>query len=318
MQVAMPWGLVDARPIVARAGLGDAGAAAIAGQQLGLITSPQLNFVALGASAIHYRHRKGRLHAIHRGVYAVGHDDIGELGRFAAAVLGVGPGAVLSHCPAAAVIGFLPFAGALVNISLVGSGGHRRSRGGIRVHHVASLDHGDLRLSSGIPHTVPARTIIDVAEVERGKLEPALNEARAHRVVTERELREAIRRHPGRVGAKRLHALLESEHDHGFSRSEAERILAGLIRRAVLAAPRRNSVVDGIELDFYWPDQRLNAEVDGFATHGRRRNFERDRDRDAYLATRGILVIRFTWWQLTREAPKVVARLSAALALRRS
>lgn len=316
MNGSMPWGLVDARPIVARAGLGDAGMAAIAGEQLGLVTTSQLRLAGFGSSAVHHRLRKSRLHAIHRGVFAVGHSDIGELGRCAAAVLGVGHGAVLSHRPAAAATGLLPFSAGSIDVSLATSGGHRRCRAGITVHHVASLERRDVRMHSKVPITTSARTILDIAETDRDQLEAALNEARAIRVVTEHELHEAARRHRGRVGAARLAALLAAEAEPGFSRSEAERILAGLIARAALPAPRRNRVVHGIELDFHWPDQRLDVEVDGFATHGRRRNFESDRDRDAYLASRGIQVIRLTWWQLTREAPKVVARLAAALALR--
>src|SRR4051794_34073891 len=43
----------------------------------------------------------GRLHRVHRGVYAVGHSHLTEQGRCLAAVLACGPGAVLSHDSAA-------------------------------------------------------------------------------------------------------------------------------------------------------------------------------------------------------------------------
>lgn len=110
--------------------------------------------------------------------------------------------------------------------------------------------------------------------------------------------------------------LLRLEESPGFSRSRGETILARLIREAGLPPPRRNSVVHRRELDFYWPDARLNAEVDGSTTHTRNRNFESDRERDAELATHGIQVISFTWLQLIQSSSTVVARLAAALAIR--
>ena len=111
-------------------------------------------------------------------------------------------------------------------------------------------------------------------------------------------------------------AYLDAEADPGFSRSRAERILRGLLSRSGLPSPRRNAAVHGVELDFWWPEAKVNVEMDGFGSHRRRRNFESDRDRDTFLASRGIQVLRFTWWKLTREQPVVVARIAAALALR--
>lgn len=316
MDASAPWGLVDVRPIVARGGWGEVAVATIAAEQEGLITIPQLRFVGLNDSAVHHRSRRGRLHRLHRGVYAVGHRNVGELGELAAAFLAVGAGSAISHRPAAVVAGILPRAAGPVDVTLPVAKGRRRSRPGIRVHETGALDRLDLVRRKGISLTALARTLIDIAEVERNALPAALNEARAQRLVTPRELDCAIRRNRGRCGAARLAALLEAEADRGFSRNRAERILGGLLNRAGLPAAMRNQSVHEIELDFYWPEQRVNVELDGFATHGRRRNFESDRDRDTFLASRGIQVLRFTWWQLTREGPKVVARTAAALALR--
>lgn len=204
-----------------------------------------------------------------------------------------------------------------IDITLPIARGHRRSRPGIRVHRADRLDPIDLRFHHRVPITTPARTLIDLAETHPELLEVALNEGRAIRLFSQRELHRAIERNPNRCGARRLRSLLAAESDPGFSRSRAERMLATLLRRAGLPAPLRNREVNGIELDFFWPDRRLNVEFDGFTTHGqRRRNFETDRDRDSLLASHGIQVIRVTWWQLTREAPKVVARIAAALAIR--
>ena len=67
------------------------------------------------------------------------------------------------------------------------------------------------------------------------------------------------------------------------------------------------------EVDLLWPEQRLVVEVDGFAFHGTRAAFERDRRRDAELQALGYRVLRITWRQLTREPEAVIAdALSAA------
>jgi very-short-patch-repair endonuclease len=50
----------------------------------------------------------------------------------------------------------------------------------------------------------------------------------------------------------------------------------------------------------------LVVEVDGRVTHGTRRAFQEDRDRDGRLAIAGYRVLRFTWWDVNRR-PAVVA-----------
>jgi very-short-patch-repair endonuclease len=56
------------------------------------------------------------------------------------------------------------------------------------------------------------------------------------------------------------------------------------------------------------------VEVDGFAFHSSRTQFERDRRRDAELAAAGVRVVRVTWQQLTREPQAVLASVAQALA----
>ena len=93
--------------------------------------------------------------------------------------------------------------------------------------------------------------------------------------------------------------------------------LIGLIRDAGLPEPLRNARVHGFELDFYWPQLRLNVEVDGYRWHSTRSRLNRDRDRDAELAARGIRALRISYDQLRRPR-RVVAHLAAAIALARA
>ena len=70
----------------------------------------------------------------------------------------------------------------------------------------------------------------------------------------------------------------------------------------------------GYEVDAHWPGTRLVVEIDGWATHGHRGAFERDRAKDARLIAAGYTVMRITWRQLTTEPEAIAARLGAALA----
>jgi very-short-patch-repair endonuclease len=83
-------------------------------------------------------------------------------------------------------------------------------------------------------------------------------------------------------------------------------------RRAGLPPARANARLGRYEVDLLWPEARLVAEVDGFAFHGSRAAFERDRRRDADLQAQGFRVVRITWRRLTRE-PEAVAVMLARL-----
>src|SRR6185312_11572341 len=85
----------------------DSAIAKIASRQHGVVTAAQLRHLGFARSTIAERVRAGRLHRLHQGVYAIGHESLGEKRRWMAAVLAVGPGAVLSHASAAALWGFL-------------------------------------------------------------------------------------------------------------------------------------------------------------------------------------------------------------------
>jgi very-short-patch-repair endonuclease len=91
-----------------------------------------------------------------------------------------------------------------------------------------------------------------------------------------------------------------------------------LCRQAGLPQPLTNIMLNGHLVDFYWPDQRLIVEVDGYGTHGNRLAFENDRRRDQTRVAAGYVVIRVTWRQLQHEAIAITARIAQALAHRRA
>jgi very-short-patch-repair endonuclease len=167
-----------------------------------------------------------------------------------------------------------------------------------------------------IPVTSPARTIVDLATLlPRRQLERAVDEAERLRLCDARDLAAIAEVHAGRAGAGALTRLLR-EHAIGMTatRNDFEERFLTLCRRHRLPQPQVNVPLLDYVVDFFWPESVLVVEVDGRATHGTRRAFQADRDRDGRLAIAGYHVLRFTWWDLTRRPAVVANRVRRMLA----
>ena len=99
-----------------------------------------------------------------------------------------------------------------------------------------------------------------------------------------------------------------------ITRSELEDRFLAFLDDAVLPHPNVNTVIEGLEVDFAWQEQKLVVELDGYETHGTRAAFERDRARDRALQVAGWRVLRITWRQLHARAAAVAAELRTLLA----
>ena len=95
-----------------------ANAWALVRRQHGVIARWQLLELGFTAKAIEHRLAVGRLHRVHRGVYAVGRPDLTRKGLWMAAVLACGPGALLSHKSAAALLGLRDDQDGAIQISI--------------------------------------------------------------------------------------------------------------------------------------------------------------------------------------------------------
>src|SRR5688572_5034514 len=102
-----------------------------------------------------------RLHELHHGVYAVGHRGLSVHGRYMAAVLACGDGAVLSHRAAAHLLGLLPGPPPSAEVTVPTVAG--RKRPGIVIHRVRSLHRLDTSELDRIPITTVARVLLDLA-----------------------------------------------------------------------------------------------------------------------------------------------------------
>jgi very-short-patch-repair endonuclease len=297
------FGLMHRMDALVRSPRVDRRIADLAKRQHGVVTRRQLRALGAGRGGIDTRVRAGRLHRIHRGVYAVGHDVLTRSGMLIAAVYACGEGAVQSHRGAAELWRIGPRA-AFFEVTA-----HRDvSVPRIRVHRAPVPDTHRTEVH-GIPVTTPARTIIDLADVlNRRGLERAIDEAEYLQLDMTGLVPIA-----GRRGSGRLAAVL-AEHNAGSTRtrSELEEIGLALCREHHLTQPVTNVYVEGYEIDFYWPEQRLVVEVDGRAAHQTRTAFERDRARDAELTAAGYRVMRFTERRAVTDAAGVADQLRRA------
>lgn len=270
----------------------DARIAALAATQHGVVARQQL-LVLLGEDAIDRRLRTGRLHRLHRGVYAVGHPVLTEDARRLAAVMSCGAGAVLSHRSAAALWGLLLGEPERQDVSVPGRAG--RARRDVRLHRPRVLGPIDVNAVRGIPATTPRRTLADLRQVA----DPRTVERAAEQAVV-------------------LKLLVEDRPTTTLTRSELEERMLALIRRHGLPPPCCNEPVRGLSGrvylgDFVWPDHAAVVETDGRATHGTTAAFERDRERDADLTLAGYRVLRFTYMQVMGRELYVAGRLRALL-----
>jgi very-short-patch-repair endonuclease len=237
--------------------------------------------------------------------------------RWMAAVLSAGSGSVLSHRSAAALWALLAPARIDPEVTVAGRAG---SRPGIRIHRSALMED-EVAVVDDIPVTSLSRTLVDLASVvDRQRVEQAFNEAEVRGLTDRLSVPELLARRPRRHGAAMLRSILAANsHLSGVTRKELERRFKRLLDETDLPKPRRNADVAAggrfFEADCLWAREGLIVELDGRATHGTARAFERDRERDRLLTTEGWRVIRISWRQLDREPEAIVADLRRALRL---
>jgi very-short-patch-repair endonuclease len=276
-----------------------------------VVSRRQLLDLGFSRQEIEHRHRSGRLHQVRRGVYAVGRPSLTQQGRWMAAVLACGNGAVISHSSAAALwrIGYEQRN--LIELSLPSLS--RRRRPGLRIHRRPSLNiERATTIRHAIPLTTPVQTIVDLAlRLDRRGLERMINEADKYDLAHPPELREALDLRQGEPGLARLRTILDRR-TFRLTKEELERRFLPLARKAGLATPLTGTWVNDFEVDFYWPDLGLVVETDGLRYHRTPAEQARDRLRDQAHTAAGLTQLRFTHEQVRYEPDHVVRILAAA------
>lgn len=280
----------------------------LAERQHGVVSRGQLVALGLSRRAIQHRVARGRLHPVRRAVYAVGRPELSRYGLWMAAVLSGEPGAVLSHLSAAELWGMRPALGGIAEISVAASYRHRCQD--IRVHRRTGLEPVDLTRHKGIPVTRPCLTLVDLASIDPGGLERAVNEADRLDLIAPDALRTALEDYRGRRGARRLRELLDRR-TFRLTDSELERLFMPLALQAELPTPLTRQRLNGFRVDFFWPELRLVVETDGLRYHRTPAQQARDKVRDQAHLVAGYTPLRFTHAQVRYEPDHVRTTLRA-------
>ena len=268
----------------------DALIARVASRQYGVVSLTQLMVAGVDRNAVTRRVKAGTLYRVHRGVYAVGHPALSREGRWLAAVLAYGAGAVLSHLSAGALWRIVSRPGEHIDVTVPRRGG-RKTRRGIRLHRSITLPPSHRMLLNAIPVTRLARTLEDL-----------------RRVLPAKQFAAALRE------AEYLGLPVGERFARDGTRSELERLFLGLCVRHRLPPPAVNVRIGRYTADFVWDEPRLVVETDGWRAHRGRLAFEEDHVRDVHLTRRGYQVLRLTYRQVADDPRGVASMLRSLLA----
>lgn len=283
---------------------------ALARSQHGVIALFQLIALGFTLRAIKHRVATGRLHQIHRGVYAVGRRDLPRQGEWMAAVLACGESAVLSHQSAAALWRIRTENASRICVSVPRQSDPRH--GGIEVHRRVALPEEDRTHRKNIPVTTPLRTLLDLgSRVSSYELEAAINEADKLDLIDPDQLRVALDERRGQRGVRPLRKILDRG-EFVLTDSELERRFLPIARRAGLGTPLTQEQVNGFKVDFYWPDLGLVVETDGLRYHRTPSAQTKDHVRDQAHIASGLTPLRFTHWQVRYDPRHVEHTLRAS------
>jgi very-short-patch-repair endonuclease len=161
------------------------------------------------------------------------------------------------------------------------------------------------------------QTLVDLStELPPSGVERAVNEVDKRDLIDPETLREELDGYMGEPGAKTLCSLLDNR-TFRLSDSDLEILFRPIAMEAGLPLPLTKQVVNGFEVDFFWPDLGLVVETDGLRYHRTPSSQTRDARRDRAHTLAGMTPLRFTHYEIKYESPRVrseLQRIANALA----
>lgn len=285
--------------------------ARLAQRQHGAVGRDQLMALGFTRDSITHRLRTGRLHEVHRGVYAAGPQPLNQRGRWYAALLATRPTTALSHLSSTAIRG-LSAEGPAVHVTTA-TASTRKLRG-VTVHRARRLDPAELTRIDDLPVTTLERTLLDLAEVlSPHRFESIFEQADRRDLLNMSALRACAARNPGRRGLKPFRSLVDRYFSTPGAEEGIERQFQVLLREERLPMPQVNVLVAGQRVDCYWPEARFVVELDSRDRHSHWAARERDMVRDANLLRIGIVTLRVTSRRMREERSELVADLASQL-----
>ncbi len=278
---------------------------ALVAEQHGVVTRRQLLDLGLPAHGIAHRVKRGRLHQVRLGVYAVGRPELTRDGRWKAALLACGSGTFLSH---ASGCEFWDLSDPAPEIEISVSPPRTISRPGITLHRRYGFDPAEIQIQRGIAVTDPIRTLIDVApRTTEDDLEELLGRADRLNLVDPESVRDRLDRVSG-PGVGRLRTVLDRR-TLTLTDTQLERRFLPIARRAGLPQPLTQQWVNGYRVDFHWPDLGLVVETDGLRYHRTAAQQTIDARRDQTHTAAGLTPLRFSHAQVVYDPGHVEATL---------
>ena len=290
----------------------DVAVARLAARQHGVVSVGELIGCGLTHDAISVRVANGRLHPMHRGVYAVGHANPTRDGWFLAAVKACGVGAALCLWSSAAVQSIITWEGRYPDVLVKGESAPQHER--INGHRSSYLPAEHITMVRGIPTTTAERTLLDLAAVmPEHRLRRAVRQSQFLKLTTIPSL-VAVLHGPGpKRGRKKLARILAT--GAAPTQSELEDVVLDLVLRGGFVHPLVNEplFIAGRRIvpDFRWPAQRLVIEADG-PHHDDPLERAADKERQRILEAHGDRVIRVTWEQAIARPGATLRRVSEA------
>jgi very-short-patch-repair endonuclease len=279
-------------------------------RQDGVITGGQAKAAGMSQDMIERRVRSGAWLRHARGVYFVDDRPYTDEARTRVGVLSYGDRAVASGLSAAWWLGLRTLAPDLVEVTVPRDANQAR-REGIRVRR-RDIPASDVIEVRGLRVTSLPLTTLEAAVQRSGGTK--LFDSALQRRVDLSALWAAQLRNKGRHGSPAARRLLHAATDG--TRSEAERILARLLRRAGITGWTSNHPIAGYKVDFVFQGPDVVLEADGLAFHSGADDFHHDRIRQNAITLAGYTVLRFTWIELTEHPERVIAVIRRALAQR--
>jgi very-short-patch-repair endonuclease len=117
-------------------------------------------------------------------------------------------------------------------------------------------------------------------------------------------LRRALGNRAGEPGVPALRTLLD-RHTFRLSDTELEVLFRPIAERAGLPTPLTKQMVNGFEVDFFWPDLGFVVETDGWRYHRTPVTQSRDTLRDQIHTAAGLTSLRFSHYQVKYEPAHV-------------
>ena len=282
----------------------------------------------------------GRLRRVRQGVYLSETcwpaDEAGQHLIRARAEQVMAPGSVLSHQTAALVWG-LPTPGVRAwhdhspSIALQAGAGHRSRRGPV-VRHITPLHPADIvRDDDGYDVTSVARTAVDLADgltlpdalvildgAGRLLIESLTNRKRRPDYANPRlvsTVRELLAQAAPARTLRRLRSTIDKVEP--CRESAAESLTAGHLYLSGLPIPAFQTPIPSpwgtLFPDMYWPHARLIGECDGAMKYSDQSSIVKEKEREQWFRDGDYGVVRWLGKEIMFHAPRVMARIEAAL-----